>query len=88
MSRETSSESVARHLGESVQGESVEIGEDGEELGMFTDLDMVSKVYKLDGLGSAGAGAKEGAVNSASKQVDKRREMEGVVLGIMTIKGS
>jgi EKC/KEOPS complex subunit CGI121/TPRKB len=58
-----------------VEGESVEIGEGGEELGEFCDVERVRKVYKLGGVGKRGG-------------VDEKNELESVVLGIMTIKGS
>jgi EKC/KEOPS complex subunit CGI121/TPRKB len=66
---------VSEHLGRVVEGESVEIGEGGEELGEFCDVERVRKVYKLGGVGKRGG-------------VDEKKELESVVLGIMTIKGS
>jgi EKC/KEOPS complex subunit CGI121/TPRKB len=58
-----------------VEGESVQIGDEGEELGGFCDVERVRKVYKLAGVGKRGG-------------VDEKKELESVVLGIMTIKGS
>jgi EKC/KEOPS complex subunit CGI121/TPRKB len=81
-------------LGESVKGESVLIGEDGVEVGGYCDLGMVRKVYKLDGGGgggSAGKGKKgvvNGGTNGEVNAMDERKEVEAVVLGMMTIKGS
>jgi EKC/KEOPS complex subunit CGI121/TPRKB len=68
-----------------VEGESVPIGEDGEEIGAFCDVEKVKKAYKLDGVG--GGGKKE-AVNGTSGAIGDRKELEGVILGMMTIKGS
>jgi EKC/KEOPS complex subunit CGI121/TPRKB len=89
LSPETTSESVASHLRDAVKGESVEIGDQGEEIGAWTDLHKVSSVYKLDTVGGVKPGAaKKGAVNGEIAEADKRKEMEAVILGIMTIKGS
>ncbi|KAF2679893.1 CGI-121-domain-containing protein [Lentithecium fluviatile CBS 122367] len=75
-------ESVGRHLGEVVRGTSVEIREGGEELGMWADEGKIRKVYKLNGHG----GGKKGAMNGAAK--DERGELESVILGSITLKGS
>jgi EKC/KEOPS complex subunit CGI121/TPRKB len=94
LSEDVTNESVSRHLGESVKGESVLIGEDGVEVGGYCDLGMVRKVYKLDGGGgggSAGKGKKgvvNGGTNGEVNAMDERKEVEAVVLGMMTIKGS
>jgi EKC/KEOPS complex subunit CGI121/TPRKB len=82
LSPATTAESVAKHLGETVQGQSVDIGEKGQMLGRWADLERVRKVYKLDGRG------KKRDVNGAASQDDERKELEGVILGIMTVKGS
>lgn len=70
-----------------MQGDSVDIGEDGKLLGQWADLSMVRKVYKLE---APGGGKKQGAngANGVVTQVDEKKQMEGVILGIMTIKGS
>jgi EKC/KEOPS complex subunit CGI121/TPRKB len=72
---EVTNASVSEHLGRVVEGEGVQIGEGGEELGEFCDVERVRKVYKLAGVGKRGG-------------VDEKKELESVVLGIMTIKGS
>ncbi|KAF2795246.1 CGI-121-domain-containing protein [Melanomma pulvis-pyrius CBS 109.77] len=79
-------ESVAKHLGDVVEGTSVDVGERGEMLGEWGDVGLVRKVYKLgDGGGAKGKkGAKGVAIGGG---VDERREMESVILGIMAIKG-
>ncbi|KAH7377373.1 kinase binding protein CGI-121-domain-containing protein [Pyrenochaeta sp. MPI-SDFR-AT-0127] len=82
-----SRESVSRHLGHVVQGTSVEIGEAGDELGAWCDLDKLRKMYKLSG--DAGKKVKRGViVNGAAPARDERKEMESVVLGIIALKGS
>lgn len=78
-------ESVSKHLGENVKGESIEIGEEGEELGRFADVEKIRGVYKLGDVGK-GKG-KKGVVNGGVVR-DERKELEGVILGMMTIKGS
>tara|TARA_R110002003_G_scaffold140_24_gene12905 strand:+ start:2684 stop:3229 length:546 start_codon:yes stop_codon:yes gene_type:complete len=77
-------ESVSKHLGDVVEGTSVGIGERGEELGAWCDVEKVRKVYKLSDGGKKG---KKGAVNGDAGR-DEKKEMESVILGIMTLKGS
>ncbi|KAF7674611.1 cgi-121-domain-containing protein [Alternaria burnsii] len=84
-------ESVSSHLGSAVEGTSVELGETGEELGMWCDVDKVKKVYKLGGDG--GKKGKRGAVNGNGGDVERRKaeekkDIESVVLGIIALKGS
>ncbi|CAN9180910.1 unnamed protein product [Alternaria sp. RS040] len=84
-------ESVSSHLGSAVEGTSVELGETGEELGMWCDVDKVKKVYKLGGDG--GKKGKKGAVNGDGGDVERRKaeekkDIESVVLGIIALKGS
>ncbi|KAL1798260.1 hypothetical protein ACET3X_002297 [Alternaria dauci] len=84
-------ESVSLHLGSAVEGTSVEVGEAGEELGMWCDVEKVKKVYKLGGDG--GKKGKKGVVNGDGGDVEKRkadekRDIESVVLGIIALKGS
>ncbi|RII16481.1 hypothetical protein CUC08_Gglean002919 [Alternaria sp. MG1] len=84
-------ESVSSHLGSAVEGTSVELGETGEELGMWCDVDKVRKVYKLGGDG--GKKDKKGAVNGDGGDVERRKaeekkDIESVVLGIIALKGS
>ncbi|KAF1955124.1 CGI-121-domain-containing protein [Byssothecium circinans] len=78
-------ESVGRHLAEVVEGEAVEIGEESGELDMWADLGKIKKIYKLSDGGKGKKGAK-GVVNGEGK--DERREMESVIMGIMTLKGT
>jgi EKC/KEOPS complex subunit CGI121/TPRKB len=81
-------ESVSKHLGSVVEGTSVPVGEEGEELGSFCEVDKVRKVYKLGGGDQAQKGKKGGgAVNWDAGETD-RKEMESVILGIMALKGS
>ncbi|KAH8626656.1 hypothetical protein IG631_18674 [Alternaria alternata] len=84
-------ESVRLHLGSAVEGTSVELGETGEELGMWCDVDKVRKAYKLGGDG--GKKGKKGAVNGDGGDVERRKaeekkDIESVVLGIIALKGS
>ncbi|KAF2852448.1 hypothetical protein T440DRAFT_553349 [Plenodomus tracheiphilus IPT5] len=68
-------ESVGAHLGRVVQGRCVPVVSRGaEELGAKCDVQRVRKVYKLGDLGG--------------KERDERMELESVVLGIMSLKGS
>lgn len=80
---EVTNESVSKHLGEVVQGESVEVEEQGEELGMWADEAKIRKVFKLN---DGGKGKKGAALNGAAK--DERKEMESVILGVISLKGS
>ncbi|KAH7092489.1 kinase binding protein CGI-121-domain-containing protein [Paraphoma chrysanthemicola] len=77
-------ESVSKHLGDVVKGTSVKIGERGEELGECCDEDKVRKVYKLV---SGGVKGKKGAVNGDAG-MNQRKDLESVILGTMTLKGS
>ena len=80
-------ESVSQHLGDVVEGTSVQIEEAGEELGEWCDVEKVRKVYKL-GDGAAKKGKKGVVVNGDAGKKDERKEMESVILGIMALKGS
>ncbi|KAF2708073.1 CGI-121-domain-containing protein [Pleomassaria siparia CBS 279.74] len=82
---EITSESVAKHLGDVVEGTSVEIGENGEQLGEMCQVSKIRKVYKL-GDGGKPKG-KKGVVNGDA-DVDERKQMESVILGIMSVKGT
>ncbi|KAH7406452.1 kinase binding protein CGI-121-domain-containing protein [Phaeosphaeria sp. MPI-PUGE-AT-0046c] len=82
-------DSVRCHLGSVVEGTSVEIGEDGEELGMACDVDKVRKMYKLSADGAAKKGKKGALVNGhGGEKKDARKEMESVILGTIALKGS
>ncbi|KAF1943833.1 CGI-121-domain-containing protein [Clathrospora elynae] len=83
-------ETVSKHLGNVVQGTSVRIGEQGEGLGLWCDVDKVRKMYKLGGEGG-NKGKKTGAANGdarVKKEGDEKKEMESVILGIIALKGS
>ncbi|KAB2102077.1 hypothetical protein AG0111_0g9684 [Alternaria gaisen] len=84
-------ESVSLHLGSAIEGTSVELGETGEELGMWCDVDKVRKAYKLGGDG--GKKGKKGVVNGDGGDIEKRKteekkDIESLVLGIIALKGS
>ncbi|KAF2205506.1 CGI-121-domain-containing protein [Delitschia confertaspora ATCC 74209] len=91
---EVAEESVSRHLGEVVQGDSTDPGERGERLGEECEMEKVRKMYKLES--GAGGGGKKGkkigntgeAVNGMGGEEKDRKEMESVVLGVITLKGS
>ena len=70
-----------------MQGTAVDISEDGQTLGEWCDVSKVRKVYKLgdDGSGSKQKGKSE--VNG-HVEVDEKKEMESVILGIMSVKGT
>lgn len=76
---------MSGHLGEVVEGRSVEIGEKGEELGEGCDVEKVKKIYKLGG-GNAQKGKKGAVVNGDA--AEERRAMESVIAGTMAMKGS
>ncbi|KAF1966711.1 CGI-121-domain-containing protein [Bimuria novae-zelandiae CBS 107.79] len=80
---EITGESVARHLGEVVEGESVDIGPNGEELAMFADVAKIRKIFKLN---DGGKGKEGAAVNGEAR--DERKQMESVILGTIALKGS
>jgi EKC/KEOPS complex subunit CGI121/TPRKB len=80
-------ESVSKHLGEAVQGTSVVVDEDGAGLGQYGDLQNIKKVYKLADVGS-GRGKKGARGGNVDVDVDERKEIEGVILGIMSVKGT
>lgn len=81
-------ESVSEHLGGAVEGESVDVGEDGERIGERCDLGRVRKVYKLGGEGTGKKGKGGGSVNGVGSGKDEKKEVESVVLGIIALKGS
>lgn len=60
-----------------------------ETLSGMTDLGMVRKVYKLNGVGAGSAGGgKKGTVNGVGKEVGERKELEILVLGAMALRGA
>lgn len=90
-------ESVAKHLGEVIDGESVKIddGSEGGEVGSACDVAKVRKVYKLADM-KKGEKHRVGVVNGKGSQNenrdaaedDEKRRMESVVLGIIALKGT
>lgn len=83
---------MGTHLGGAVEGTSVALGETGEELGMWRDVEKVRKVYKLGG-GDAGKKGKKGSVVNGEgdlerRKVEEKKEIESVVLGVIALKGS
>jgi EKC/KEOPS complex subunit CGI121/TPRKB len=82
-------QSVSQHLGSVVEGTSVEIGEEGVELGQGCDVEKVRKVYKLSAESGAKKGKKGVAVNGdGDAEKHARRDMESVILGTIALKGS
>ncbi|KAH9862751.1 hypothetical protein J1614_010844 [Plenodomus biglobosus] len=92
-------QSVSEHLGRVVQGRSVVISEQGVELGQYADVDRICKVYKIGGVGGGGGGGGGGmskggkgvngsVVDVEEKEKERRKELESVILGIMSLKGS
>jgi EKC/KEOPS complex subunit CGI121/TPRKB len=81
-------DSVSRHLGRVVEGTSVEIGEEGLELGQKCDIVKVRKVYKLGADSGAKKGKKGTILNGGGGEKDDREEMESVVLGTINLKGT
>jgi len=77
---------VSKHLGDVVKGTTVEIGEDGAELGEYGDVAKIRKVYKLNDAVKGKKGLKGDA--SGGVEIDEKKEMEGVILGIMSVKGT
>lgn len=66
-----------------MEGQSVDLREGGQRLGEWADIDKVRKVYKLETSG----GPKKTATENTTEANEKKR-LEGVILGIMTVKGS
>ncbi|KAI4952666.1 hypothetical protein J4E91_003138 [Alternaria rosae] len=84
-------ESVSKHLGSAVEGTSVGMGENGEELGEWCDVDKVRKVYKLGGGDSGKKGKKGSGLNGdvdAERRSAEKKDIESVVLGVIALKGS
>lgn len=87
IAEDVTNESVSKHLGDAVQGTSVELGEEGLELGASCDVELIRKMYKLGG--DAGKKGKKGSVvNGTGGEQDKIKDMESVILGIIALKGS
>lgn len=77
-----SRESVSRHLGDVVEGESVEVEGDAELLGGFAEVHRIKKVYKI----ACAKGMGKGVMLNGEKK-DDRKDIESVVLGTMALKG-
>ncbi|OAF98857.1 CGI-121-domain-containing protein, partial [Paraphaeosphaeria sporulosa] len=88
LEEDVTAESVAKHLGMVVEGESVEIAEEMGEVGMFADVGKIRKIYKLGEGGAKGKGKKGTDVNGDGTARDERKDMESVILGTMALKGS
>lgn len=87
MAEHITTQTVSNHLSDAVQGTSVELGEDGVELGSCCNVDQIRKTYKLGG--DAGKKGKKGPiVNGTRGEQEKIKDMESVVLGIIALKGS
>lgn len=78
-------DSVSEHLGRVVEGTSVEVGEEGIELGESCEVHRVKKVYKI---GCAKGGKKTKGANGDQGKKDDRGDLESVVLGTIALKGS
>jgi EKC/KEOPS complex subunit CGI121/TPRKB len=61
---------------------------DDEKIGDFVDLVKLKKVYKLSEPSGKKKGKKEEINGTGGREIDERKEVEAVVLGMMTIKGS
>jgi EKC/KEOPS complex subunit CGI121/TPRKB len=84
-------QSVSAHLGSVVQGTSIEISDNGQELGMFCQLDKVRKVYKLPSADRAARGNKSKIAsrdNHGNDCTDEKKDVESLVLATMALKGS
>ena len=82
---------MSKHLGSAVEGTRVEMGENGEELGEWCDVDKVKKVYKLGGGDSGKKGKNGGGLNGeadAERRTAEKKGIESVVLGVIALKGS
>lgn len=73
---------MGEHLGDVVEGVSVDVG----EVGRACDVHRVKKVYKV-GCAKGGKKEKKG-VNGDAGRKDDRGDIESVVLGAMALKGS
>ncbi|EUC50846.1 hypothetical protein COCMIDRAFT_81037 [Bipolaris oryzae ATCC 44560] len=88
-------QTVSAHLSNVVHGSSIEITDNGQELGFFCQLDKVRKVYKL---ASADRASQSNTTTTTTKQAngdnhgndsqDEKAYIESLVLGTMALKGS
>jgi len=79
-------DAVQTHLTTSVEGTPIAFTD--ESLQHMTDMQKVRKLYKLDSGGGAKKGAKTNGTVNGINDVDERKEIESVVLGMMALKGS
>jgi Kinase binding protein CGI-121 len=77
-------QAVERHLTESVKGDSVSF--DNENLHEYTDLSKIQKYYKTQS--EQKTEPPKQPVNGAESKSVKCSELEGLLLGMMAIKGS
>lgn len=77
---------MSKHLSSAIEGEAVELSEDGLELGSFAEVHRIKKTYKI----TCAKGGKKGAkgINGDAGKKDDRSDIEAVVLGAIALKGS
>lgn len=79
-------ESVSKHLGSAVEGTSVELSEDGGEMGEASEVHRIKKTYKIT---CAKGGRKEAkGINGDAGKKDDRSDIEAVILGTIALKGA
>lgn len=81
---------ISQHLTVSIEGTTIDFNDDN--ISKFTDLGKVRKIYKLNESTKAARqpkkrGAHEAQAVSEKYQVDDRKEMEVVILGMMALRG-
>ncbi|EMD69708.1 hypothetical protein GGP41_001162 [Bipolaris sorokiniana] len=85
-------QTVSAHLGNVVHGSSIEIADNGQELGSYCQLDKVRKVYKLasaDRASRSNTTTKQAnGDNHGNDSQDEKAYIESLVLGAMALKGS
>jgi len=77
-------DSVAEHLGKSVEGTSVPF--DDESLSAIADIGKIRKAYKLGAAPAASAKAPSAQVNGTTD--GGKRELEINILGAMALRGA
>lgn len=81
---------ITQHLATSIEGTAIEFNDDN--ISKFTDLGKVRKIYKLNESTKAARQPKKRVAHetlavSEKDQIDDRKEMEVVVLGMMALRG-
>jgi hypothetical protein len=76
-------QATQNHLAESVKGEFIAF--DDENLQQFADLTKIQKMYKTS---SEGKKTAKHGVNDVQSKSDQFYDLEGLLLGMMAIKGS